>query len=593
MLNLSKLRSVIPGIVVVGSYPPIIQSILDFEYLLGKQKPSIYAAIGGKRRFERYFWGKDELMLPYYSHILEIPKSDLKNINLFLNVTSGRRTSDSTNITFDNQPRLLGGVIFAEDTPEIHSLKLYQKALSMNKFIIGPASVGILIPGHLKLGAIGGVEPKQIAHSTILSEGSTAVLSASGGMTNELINILKQFKKGISFALSFGGERFPILRPSDALLAAQEDSTTKQIIYFGEIGGNDEYEMAELIAQEKVKKEVLAYIAGSVSEAFSQSPQFGHAKAFVKYKKESADEKANALRGVGVKVASSFQEFVSLLKGLPSMDKKKNYGIVDLEKRKKALFVSTISQELEGEVKVLGENLTTLSKKHSFPYLVCALLLGKRAVSKDLEKFTDGVFKLLLDHGPLVSGTINTIVAARADKDLVSSLAAGLLTVGKRFGGAINGAAGNWIDGVEKGKSARDFVEEFASQGLYIEGIGHRKYTVNNPDARVTEILTFSKNLKQKKFLKFAKEVEKITTGKKANLILNVDGAIAAVLLDILSEKEKLTISDLRELIKIEFFNAFFVVPRSVGFIAHYLDQKRLDEGLFRLPKEEVAYIER
>ena len=36
------------------------------------------------------------------------------------------------------------------------------------------------------------------------------------------------------------------------------------------------------------------------------------------------------------------------------------------------------------------------------------------------------------DHGPAVSGAHNTIVAARAGKDLVSSLASGLLTVGER-----------------------------------------------------------------------------------------------------------------------------------------------------------------
>ena len=39
------------------------------------------------------------------------------------------------------------------------------------------------------------------------------------------------------------------------------------------------------------------------------------------------------------------------------------------------------------------------------------------------------------DHGPAVSGAHNTIVAARAGKDLVSSLASGLLTIGPRFGG--------------------------------------------------------------------------------------------------------------------------------------------------------------
>ena len=113
------------------------------------------------------------------------------------------------------------------------------------------------------------------------------------------------------------------------------------------------------------------------------------------------------------------------------------------------------------------------------------------------------------------------------------------------------------------------------------------------PDSRVVEILKFSEKLKTHKFTDFAKQVEKITTGKKANLILNIDGAIAAVLLDILSEKEGYSENDLQELINAEFFNALFVLSRSVGFIAHFLDQKRLDEGLFRLEEDMVASVEK
>jgi citrate synthase len=97
--------------------------------------------------------------------------------------------------------------------------------------------------------------------------------------------------------------------------------------------------------------------------------------------------------------------------------------------------------------------------------------------------------------------------------------------------------------------------------------------------------------LKQTPFLDFARAVETITTGKKANLILNVDGAIAAVMLDLLQQKEKYSYQQLTDIIDIEFFNAIFVLSRSVGLIAHYLDQRRLDEGLFRLPTEDLTLI--
>jgi ATP citrate (pro-S)-lyase len=59
-------------------------------------------------------------------------------------------------------------------------------------------------------------------------------------------------------------------------------------------------------------------------------------------------------------------------------------------------------------------------------------------------------------------------------------------------------------------------------------------------------------------------------------------------MLDILESKEGFDEESLHELIEIDFFNALFVIPRIVGLTAHYLDQKRLDEGLFRLPDEDV-----
>jgi citrate synthase len=53
----------------------------------------------------------------------------------------------------------------------------------------------------------------------------------------------------------------------------------------------------------------------------------------------------------------------------------------------------------------------------------------------------DRCIMLCADHGPCVSGAHNAIVTSRAGKDLVSCLVSGLLTIGPRFGGAIDDAA--------------------------------------------------------------------------------------------------------------------------------------------------------
>jgi len=43
--------------------------------------------------------------------------------------------------------------------------------------------------------------------------------------------------------------------------------------------------------------------------------------------------------------------------------------------------------------------------------------------------------------------------------------------------------------------------------------------------------------------------------------------------------------------VSIEFFNALFVLSRSIGFVAHFLDQRRNDEGLLRFSEQEISYL--
>ena len=119
----------------------------------------------------------------------------------------------------------------------------------------------------------------------------------------------------------------------------------------------------------------------------------------------------------------------------------------------------------------------------------------------------------------------------------------------------------------------------------------HKKYRLDLPDPRTEILAQFVDKLDEHHYFDFAKSVEAITTNKKGTLILNVDGHIAALMLDLLATEEEYGADELDQLIEADFFNTLFVIPRSVGFIAHYLDQKRLDEGLFRLPDDDVSYL--
>lgn len=77
----------------------------------------------------------------------------------------------------------------------------------------------------------------------------------------------------------------------------------------------------------------------------------------------------------------------------------------------------------------------------------------KRELPKYALEYINTILILLADHGPAVSGATNTIVTARAGKDILSSLVSGLLTIGPRFGGAIDGAARTWYEAISQSES--------------------------------------------------------------------------------------------------------------------------------------------
>ena len=166
-----------------------------------------------------------------------------------------------------------------------------------------------------------------------------------------------------------------------------------------------------------------------------------------------------------------------------------------------------------------------------------------------------------------------------------------MLTIGPRFGGAIDDASRYFKEAVDSGISAEDFVIQMKENGTLIPGIGHKVKSVKNPDKRVEILKDFAKqSFPNTKYLNFALEVEKITLQKAENLILNVDGCIAALFLDAM--EGLFSPDEIKQIIEIGYMNGLFALSRSIGLIGHILDQKRLGEGLYRHPTDDVLYVE-
>ena len=105
---------------------------------------------------------------------------------------------------------------------------------------------------------------------------------------------------------------------------------------------------------------------------------------------------------------------------------------------------------------------------------VISLLWFKKQYPKWATDFIETVLKTVADHGPAVSGAHNAKVTTRAGKSVVESLVTGLLTIGPRFGGAIDGAAEHFKYADDNNLSPKEFLSYMKKQGIPIPGIGHR-----------------------------------------------------------------------------------------------------------------------
>jgi hypothetical protein len=103
-----------------------------------------------------------------------------------------------------------------------------------------------------------------------------------------------------------------------------------------------------------------------------------------------------------------------------------------------------------------------------------------------------------------------------------------------RFGGALDEAALQFSGAHDAGVPPEQFVKDMRAANKLIMGIGHRVKSVSNPDKRVSIIVAYAKaHFAATDVLNYALEVEKVTTAKRENLILNVDGAIAVCFTDL------------------------------------------------------------
>ena len=592
--------------IIYGRQLKAIQRMLDFDYVSKRETPSVAAIIDLTREgFETAFFGSDEILIPVYKTIKEAVERH-PNTTVMINFASYRSAFETTKEALEMKNLKIIAVI-AEGIPERKERILRALAKEKGKVIIGPATVGGIAAGRFRIGNAGGSIENIIA-SKLYRPGSVGLVTKSGGMLNEMFNLIARNANGINIGIAIGGDRFPGSSLVDHLMGFENDPEVKFHVVLGEVGGLEEYKIVDALKAGKIKKPIVAWVTGTCAKVFPTEVQFGHAGARAGADKETADAKNKALRDAGAIVPDSFDglpekinEVYNKLKSegkIPEIkefvppnvpmdfDKAVKEGVV----RRHRQFITTISDDRGEEVKYAGVPLSEIIESKKGLGYVIGLLWLKKSLPEYATKFIELILQIVADHGPCVSGAHNAIVTARAGRDLVSAVASGILTIGPRFGGAIDGAGHYFKWAKDSNLSPSEFVNYMKREGIPIPGIGHRVKSVRNPDKRVEMLKQYAKShFPETKYLDYALEVEKITTSKKENLILNVDGCTGVLLVDLmrsigLSDKE------INERIEAGLLNAFFVLGRTIGIIGHALDQKLLKTKLYRTPYDDVLY---
>ncbi|KAH7320093.1 citrate synthase-like protein [Stachybotrys elegans] len=601
---------------VYGLQPRAVQGMLDFDFICKRKTPSVAGIIYtfGGQFVSKMYWGTSETLLPVYQ---ETEKAMAKHpdVDVVVNFASSRSVYSST-MELMEYPQIRTIAIIAEGVPERVSCAAPRRAREIAHVarkkgvtIIGPATVGGIKPGSFKIGNTGGMMDNIVA-SKLYRKGSVGYVSKSGGMSNELNNIISQTTDGVYEGVAIGGDRYPGTTFIDHMLRYQADPECKILVLLGEVGGVEEYKVIEAVKSGKITKPIVAWAIGTCASMFKTEVQFGHAGSFANSQLETAAKKNSSMKEAGFYVPNTFEDMPQVLAELyqklikdgtivprpePVVPKipldyswAQELGLI----RKPAAFISTISDDRGQELLYAGMPISDVFKEEIGIGGVMSLLWFRRRLPNYASKFLEMVLMLTADHGPAVSGAMNTIITTRAGKDLISALVSGLLTIGSRFGGALDGAAEEFTKAFDKGLSPRDFVDSMRKGNKLIPGIGHRIKSRNNPDLRVELVKEYVQaNFPNHKLLDYALAVETVTTSKKDNLILNVDGCIAVCFVDLVRNCGAFSAEEAEDYLRMGVLNGLFVLGRSIGLIAHYLDQKRLRTGLYRHPWDDITYI--
>ena len=235
---------------------------------------------------------------------------------------------------------------------------------------------------------------------------------------------------------------------------------------------------------------------------------------------------------------------------------------------------TSISHVADGKELIRGYDLKELIHQKSFVETIYLVLKGDLP-SENETKMMNALFTAAIDHGIGVSSAMTARTVASTGNSLHTALAAGILSMGKLHGSAIEGAAMFFQDNVDE-EDVLTLIKDLKQKGQRIPGYGHK---ILEHDPRSEALFAIAKETEMYgKHCAFAEAVHaEINKLSSKTLPINVDGAMGAVMSDMGFDWRMA--------------KGFFIIGRVPGLVAHIYEEKVSEQGIRRLAEDAAEYV--
>jgi citrate synthase len=242
---------------------------------------------------------------------------------------------------------------------------------------------------------------------------------------------------------------------------------------------------------------------------------------------------------------------------------------------------TSITEIKPNEVRLRGYRIDELMGSISFAEAVYLAFKGELP-SADVARMMNAILVSSIDHGASPPSALAARTVASTGAPLNAAVAAGILSINRHHGGAIQGCMKVLQSGINRvnqsgetvNKIADDLIAEHKASGKRIAGLGHRIHT-NDP--RTAKLFQLAQELGVAgEGVQMIIAIQSSLEDAGKALPINVDGAIAAVLLDL----------DIPS----ELANAMFFIARVPGLILQAHEEQTRERPMRRIHPTEISY---